>query len=223
MAEESFEEECSNKVLPWPFHPKLDKVSAKHATCCVAAAVHMLLCKHFFNTKMNQAKCTYLFTVHHMAVLGQKYDPIKKVSKQKSMKPSLMTQKKQDRPSKEKTETTEPTKKYETTTTIPDDKSSKLDTDDSLPDPCMPKEDQTKVSTKEGPSVEDIQDTKDIDTMPELILSDDDETPQKTFTSKTPPISPKPPITNQRHFSESPYPSVNNITSRHHPKYFEEK
>ena len=73
-AEESFEEECSNKVLPWPFHPKLDTVPAKHATHCVAAAVHMLLCKHFFNTKMSQAKCADLFTVHpkklHMAVSG---------------------------------------------------------------------------------------------------------------------------------------------------------
>ena len=94
-----------------------------------------------------------------------------------------MTQKKQDRPSKEKTETTEPTKKSETTTTTPDDKSSELDTDDSLPDPFMPKEDQTKVSTKEGPSAED---TQDMDTMAELISSDDDDTPQKTFTSKNP-------------------------------------
>ena len=72
-AEESFKEECSNKVLPWSFHPKLDMVPAKHATHCVAAAVHMLLHKHFFNTKMSQAKCTDLFTVHpkklHMAVL----------------------------------------------------------------------------------------------------------------------------------------------------------
>ena len=32
MAEELFEEECANKVLPQPFHPKLDKVPAKHAT-----------------------------------------------------------------------------------------------------------------------------------------------------------------------------------------------
>ena len=64
MADELFEEECSNKVLPWPFHPKLDKVPAKHATCCVAATVHMLLCKCFFNTKMSQANCADLFTVH---------------------------------------------------------------------------------------------------------------------------------------------------------------
>ena len=114
MAEESFKEECSNKVLPWPFHPKLDNVPAKHATCCVAAAVHMLLCKHFFNTKMSQAKCANLFAVHpkklHMAVLGQKYDQGKKVSKCKSMEPSLATQKKEEKTTMKKTEMTAPTK-----------------------------------------------------------------------------------------------------------------
>ena len=135
------------------------------------------------------------------------------------MEPSLTTQKKQNRPSKEKTETTESTGKSETTTTTSGDKSSELDTDDSLPDPFAPKEDQTKVSTKEGPSAEDVQDTQDIDTMPELILSDDDNTHRRPSLPKTPPISPKPTITNQRHFPQSLYPSVNNITSRHHPKY----
>ena len=113
-AEESFKEECSNKVLPWPFHPKLDNVPAKHATCCVAAAVHMLLCKRFFNTKMSQAKCANLFAVHpkklHMAVLGQKYDQGKKVSKCKSMEPSLVTQKKEEKTTMKKTEMTAPTK-----------------------------------------------------------------------------------------------------------------
>ena len=95
MSEESFEEECSNKVLPWSFHPKLDNVPAKHATHCVAVAVHMLLHKCFFNTKMSKAKCADLFTIHpkklHMAVLGQKYGPGKKVSKCKSMEPLLAT------------------------------------------------------------------------------------------------------------------------------------
>ena len=134
-----------------------------------------------------------------------------------------MTQKKQDRPSKGKTETTEPTKKSETTTTAPDDKSSELDTDDSLPDPFTPKEDQTRVSTKEGPSAEDIQDTQYMNTMPEIISSVDDDMPQKTFTPKNPTNIPKTPITNQRHFQQSLYPSVNNITSRHQPKYFKEK
>ena len=106
MAEESFEEECSNKVLPWPFHPKLDNVPAKHATRCVAVAVYMLLHKHFFNTKMSQAKCTDLFAIHpkklHMAVLGRKYDPGKNVSKCKSTEPSLATEKKQEKTTTEK-------------------------------------------------------------------------------------------------------------------------
>ena len=141
-----------------------------------------------------------------MAVLGQKYDPGKKVSKQKSMELSSMTQKKQDRPSKEKTETTEPTKKSETTTTTPADKSSELDTDDSLPDPFAPKEDQTKVSTKEGLSAEDIQDTQDMDTMLELISSVDDDTPQKTFTSKNPTNIPKTSHHQPKTFSTKPVP-----------------
>ena len=103
----------------------------------------------------------------------------------------MTTQKKQDRPNKEKTETTEPTKKSETTTTVPNNKSSKLDTDNSLPDPFAPKEDQTEVSTKECLSAEDIQDTQDMNTMPELISSENDDTPQKTFTSENPTNIPK--------------------------------
>ena len=31
-AEEKFEEECSNVVLPQPFHPKLDTIPGKHTT-----------------------------------------------------------------------------------------------------------------------------------------------------------------------------------------------
>ena len=50
-SEETFEEECSNVVLPQSFHPMLDTIPAKHATHCEAAAVHMLLCKRFFDTK----------------------------------------------------------------------------------------------------------------------------------------------------------------------------
>ena len=182
---------------------KLDKVPAKHATHCVAAAFHMLLCKHFFNTKMSQAKCTDLFVVHpeklHVAVSGWKYDPGKKVPKCKSMEPPLAIQKKQDRPSKEKTETTGPTKKSKTTTTAPNDQSSELDTDDSLPDPFTPKDDQTtqtKVSSKEDLSTEDIQ----------VISSDDNDTPQKTFTSKNPTNIPKTSHQQLKTFSTKPVP-----------------
>ena len=46
MVEESFEEECSNKVLPQPFHPKLNRVPAnmpptvlqQQSTCYYASA-----------------------------------------------------------------------------------------------------------------------------------------------------------------------------------------
>ena len=137
-AKESFKEECANKVLPWPFHPKLDKVPAKHATRCVAVAVHMLLQKCFFNTKMSQAKCADLFTVHpkklHMAVLERKYDPGKKVLQCKSTELSPATPKTQKKTTPEKTESTEPTEGTDVATTAPDDEFSDLDTDESLLD-----------------------------------------------------------------------------------------
>ena len=44
-ATESFEKECSNKVLPRPFSPKLDKIPPKHPTRCKATTVCMILCK----------------------------------------------------------------------------------------------------------------------------------------------------------------------------------
>ena len=138
-AEESFNEEYANKVLPWSFHPKLDKVPAKHATCCVAAAVHMLLWKCFFNSQMSKAKCADLFTIHpkklHTAVSGRKYDPGKKVSKHKSTEISPATPKKQKKTNLENTETTEPTEGTDVATTAPDDEFSDLDTDESLLDP----------------------------------------------------------------------------------------
>ena len=45
---ESFEEECSNKVLPRPSSPKLDKIPPKQSTRCEATVVHMILCKKPF-------------------------------------------------------------------------------------------------------------------------------------------------------------------------------
>ena len=45
IQQEAFEEECSNLILPCPYHPELDAVPGKHATCCLAAGVHLLLCK----------------------------------------------------------------------------------------------------------------------------------------------------------------------------------
>ena len=207
MAEKSFEKECSNKVLPQPFHPRLDNVPGKHATHCVAVAVHMLLCKHFFNIKMSQAKCTDLFTIHpkklHMAVLGQKHDPGKKVSKCKSMEPLLATQKKQDKTNTEKAEMTGPTKEADAATMTPDDEISELDTDDSLPDPFTPKEQPKMLGTKEDQGVENIQEPQEMDTMPELISDENGDVPLKTFISKNPTSIPK--------------------TSHHQPKMFTTK
>ena len=97
-AEETFEEECSNVVLPQPFHPKLDTIPAKHATHCEAAAVHMLLYKRFFNTKMSQANVDDIFMVHpkklHLTVSRRKYNPGKKPTKCKISEAPKTTPKK---------------------------------------------------------------------------------------------------------------------------------
>ena len=70
-----------------------------------------------------------------MAVLGQKYDPGKKVLKCKSTELSPSTPKKQKKTTPEKSETTEPTEGTDMATTAPDDEFSDLYTDESLPDP----------------------------------------------------------------------------------------
>ena len=48
---ETVEEIGVNEMLPHPFHPKLNDIKEKHATRCIAAAVHMIVHKAAFNTK----------------------------------------------------------------------------------------------------------------------------------------------------------------------------
>ena len=82
-----YEEMCVNKLLPKPFHPEFSKVPHKHPTRVLAAAVHFLIQKRMFDTKISQAELSQDFAIAekklHMAVSGHKYDAGKKPSKRK--------------------------------------------------------------------------------------------------------------------------------------------
>ena len=85
--EETFEEYCSNWVLPKAFHPKLSSIPFKHPTRCLAAATNFLIRKHMFDTKMAQLSMAKDFMVAekklHLATSGHKYDAGKKQPKKK--------------------------------------------------------------------------------------------------------------------------------------------
>ena len=64
------------------------------------------------------------------------------------------------------------------------------DDDDSLPDPFPSKEKKAKMSdTKEDQGVEDTQ--AEMNTMPELISSNDDDAPPKSFDTENQACIPK--------------------------------
>ena len=64
------------------------------------------------------------------------------------------------------------------------------DDDESLPDPFPPKEKKAKMSdTKEDQGAEDTQ--AEMDTMPELISSNNGDTPPRSFDTKNPAHIPK--------------------------------
>ena len=74
--EELEEEECSNQMLPQPFHPMLAKLNKKHLTRCATAAVHWLLRRPAFKTNISQKKVAEKFWVApKKSIMGQKYDP----------------------------------------------------------------------------------------------------------------------------------------------------
>ena len=54
---------CVNKILPKPFHNKLNTIPLKHATHCLATKTHYLLRKEMFDSKISQAALTKEFTV----------------------------------------------------------------------------------------------------------------------------------------------------------------
>ena len=167
---ESFEEECSNKVLPRPFSPKLDKIPPKDPTRCEAAMVHMILCKKLFNTKLLQATITGYFTVHpkklHMVVSRRKYDLGKKHPKHKTdtATPAPTKKHKSTTVTAEGKPSTQPSQPMESTqptqssqpmqSSQPDYKLDEFDTDTELPHPFNTlqkgdKSEQAKASSKQ--------------------------------------------------------------------------
>ena len=131
----------------------------------------------------------------YLAVGGRKYNPGKKTPKLKTRVKSSTQKKKSAKPD-------EP--KMDKKTKIPEDKQASPEDsdqpqsydvndendDDSLPDTFAPKEKKAKMSgTKEDQGAEDAQ--AEMDTMPELILSDDDDAPLKSFDTKNPAGIPK--------------------------------
>ena len=126
----------------------------------------------------------------HLAVSARKYDPGKKTPKPKTCVKFSTQKKKSAKPD-------EP--KMDKKTGISEDKQSSPkdpdqpqsddvndkddDDDDLLPDPFAPKEKKAKMSgTKEDPGAEHTQ--AEMDTMLELISSDDDDAPPKSFDMK---------------------------------------
>ena len=81
------EENCTNLILPRPFHPKFTKIYFKDPTRCLAAAAHFLIRKKLFNSRCTQLHVTKDFAVAekklHLTVSRRKYDPGKKASKRK--------------------------------------------------------------------------------------------------------------------------------------------
>ena len=75
--EESFKELGINHMLPRPFHPKLSEIKNKHATCCLATAMHMIIRKAVFDTEVAQPTVAGQFQVQpkklHVAVSSRKH------------------------------------------------------------------------------------------------------------------------------------------------------
>ena len=143
----------------------------------------------------------------HLAVSGKKYHPGKNTLKQKTCVKSTTQKKKSAKPDEPKTD--DKTKILEDKQASPEDPDQSQsndvndeDGDDSLPDPFAPKEKKAKMSgTKKDQGAEDTQ--AEMDTMPELISSDNNDAPPKSFESKNPAGIPK--------------------TSNHQPKTFSTK
>ena len=154
-----------------------------------------------FDSKIFQAALAKEFVVAkkklHLAVSGRKYDPGKKFLKQKPHDKPNPKKKKAAKTDEPKTD--EVVKIPEDKQPSPEDLSEPQsddayndDDDDSLPDPFSPQElkKPKMMGTKEDQDEEDTQ-TMGTD-MPELISSDEEDAPQKKFTTKK-PLWKKPP------------------------------
>ena len=87
--EETLEEQGVSQMLPQPFVPKLVAIVKKLLTRCVTVAVHWLIWKVAFETKISQNKVAEKFLVQpkklHIAITGKKYDPGRKLTKKENV------------------------------------------------------------------------------------------------------------------------------------------
>ena len=146
-----------------------------------------------FDSKVSQSTLTKEFAVVekklHLGVSGRKYNPGKKTPKPKSRVKSSTQKKKLAKPDKPKT--IGKTEILEDKQASPEDSDqpqsddvNNEDDDDLLPDTFAPKEKKAKMSgTKEDQGAVDTQ--AEMDTMPELISSDDDDAPPKALIPRT--------------------------------------
>ena len=72
-------------MLSRPFHPALAELPIKHATRCLAVAIHMKLRRHIFQSKESQTTVAEQFQVApkklYEALMGKHYDPGHKLTK----------------------------------------------------------------------------------------------------------------------------------------------
>ena len=87
-SKEALKQRAVNTILPHLYHPNLDGVESKHATRCLAAAVHYTLRqKHFNKFHESQATVADMFLVERKkffsSVTGRTYNAGKKLTKAK--------------------------------------------------------------------------------------------------------------------------------------------
>ena len=192
------EEHAEERAMP--HHPELAKYPTKHATRCLAMAVHYTIHCDLFQNQGSQGTIANKFGMEckrfYCALTGKKYDARRKPTKKEKAEQAAAT----TAPSKPKVAKQDTTQED---TTQPSEDTTTIDIDsDSLPDPFAPKEMTPKTSgTKEDQSAENIQ--EEMDTMPELISDDDNDAPPKSLSTKDPTGIPK--------------------TPHHHPKKFTTK
>ena len=91
--QETKEEIGINQCLPRPFHPALAVLPPKHPTPCLAAIIHTVLRREFFNTKESTSTISEQFQITpkklYEGLTGKRYDPGQKLTKQKKLHEKL--------------------------------------------------------------------------------------------------------------------------------------
>ena len=183
-----------------PHYLELTKCPTKHATRCLALAVHYTIHRCLFQNQGSQGIIANKFGMEckhfYCTLTGKKYDTGRKpTKKEKAEQAATMTTPSKPKVAKQDTTQQDTTQPLEDITTIDIDL-------DSLTDPFAPNEMTPKMSgTKEGQSVENIQ--EEMNTMPEFMSDDNNDAPPKSFNTKDPTGIPK--------------------TSHHQPKKFTTK